>query len=139
MLARTGPATGPGREGKEVGMADRMLLMTWNEPARGAEERAMEVFNDALGILGRMQQDGRIEHFDVGLLNPNGDLGGFIVVQGTGAQISALREDEEFQRNTVDATLCVDGMRHIEGYTNEGVSAQMALYQQAIAQVPQRA
>ena len=49
-------------------MADRMLLIAWGAPVRGLESRAIEVFNEALGILGRMQQDGRIEGFDAGAL-----------------------------------------------------------------------
>lgn len=120
-------------------MADRLLLITWGEPVRGLEERAVEVFNEALGILGRMQQEGRIERFDVALLSPNGDLGGFMVVHGTLEQITALREDPEFERNTIDASLSVDGIRHLQGYANEGVARQMGLYTEAAARVPQRA
>ena len=119
-------------------MADRLLFISWTEAVRGAEERALEVFNDAMGILGRMQQDGRIEKFDVVLLDPNGDLGGYFVAEGTAEQIAALRADEEFVSNTVEAGLCVDGIRHIEGYANEGVARIMGLYQEAIAKVPQR-
>lgn len=97
------------------------------------------VFNEAMGILGRKQQEGQIDSFDVVLLEPNGDLDGYITVKGSAEQISALRADQEFQRNTVDATLSVNGIRHVEGYTNEGVAAQMAMYQEAISKVPQRA
>jgi hypothetical protein len=120
-------------------MADRVLFIGWGTPVRGAEERGLEVFNEALGLAGRMQQDGRIEGFDVVLFSPNSDLGGYIAIKGTAQQIAAVREDEEFQRNTVDASLIVDGLRHIEGYTNEGVAPQMARYTEAIAKVPQRA
>jgi hypothetical protein len=120
-------------------MADRMLLIGWNNPVRGMEERAIEVFNEAVGLLGRMQQDGRIESFDISLLSPNSDLDGYIRITGTTDQIAGLRVDDEFQRNTANAQLCVDGIRHIDGYTNEGVATQMALYQEAIAQIPQRA
>ena len=120
-------------------MADRMLFIGWANPVRGAEERALEVFNDAMGLLGRMQQDGRIESFDVCLLAPNSELNGYITVRGTEEQISSMRIDPEFQRNTVDAELSVEGIRHIDGYTNAGVASQMALYQEAIASVPQRA
>jgi hypothetical protein len=97
----------------------------------------MEAFNDALALLGRMQQEGRIESFDVVLLAPNTDLGGFITARGSAEQIAALRADEEFQRNTVDAQLSVNGIRHLEGYTNEGIAAQMAIYQEAISKLPQ--
>jgi hypothetical protein len=120
-------------------MADRVLFVGWGEPARGAEERAMEAFNEAVGVLGRMQQEGRIEGFDVVLLEPNSELGGCILIRGTADQIAGVRADEEFQRNTIKGQLAVDGIRHIEGYTNEGVATQMAMYQEAIAQVPQRA
>ena len=61
------------------------------------------------------------------LLTPNGDLNGFIVVRGTAQQIDAVRQDEEFVRNTVDASMIVDGLRHIEGYANEGVARQIEI------------
>jgi hypothetical protein len=118
-------------------MADRLLFIGWGETVRGREERAMEVFNDAMGILGRMEQEGRIERFDVCLLGPSSELGGYIEVHGTAEQLAAVREDQEFMRNTVDASLVVDGLRHIDGYTNDGVARQMAMYQEAIARVPQ--
>jgi hypothetical protein len=92
-----------------------------------------------MGIMGRAQQDGRIERFDAVLLNPNGDLGGYIEVHGTAQQINAFRDNEEFIRNTFDAEMCVDRIRHIDGYANEGVARMMALYQDAISKVPQRA
>jgi len=120
-------------------MADRVLFIGWGAPVRGAEERGLEVFNEALGLLGRMQQDGRIESFDVALLDPNGNLNGFVIARGSREQIDALREDEEFLRNTTDSQLIVDNLRHIEGYTNEGVARLMEMYREAIAKVPQRA
>jgi hypothetical protein len=120
-------------------MADRMLLIAWGNPVRGSEARALEVFNEAMGLLGRMQQDGRIESFDVALLAPNSDIDGFVSVRGTADQINALADDEEFTRNTIDAQLVVENIRHIQGYTNEGIAAQMQMYSEAIAKIPQHA
>lgn len=119
-------------------MADRMLFMTWQMPVRGLEERAIEVFNEALGLLGRKQQDGAIESFDVALMAPNAELGGYIAVRGTREQIAALREDEEFRRNTIDAQLAVEGIRHLEAVTNEGIATEMTMLQEGIANLPQR-
>ena len=120
-------------------MADRVLFIGWGSPVRGSEERGLEVFNEALGLLGRMQQDGRIEGFDVVLLDPNTDLNGYIAIQGSADQIAALRADEEFRRSQIDASLVVDDLSNVEGYTNEGVAQEMAMYQEALARVPQRA
>jgi hypothetical protein len=118
-------------------MADRVLVISWGEPVRGREERALEVFNETLGLAGRMQQDGRVESFDVVLLAPNGELGGYLELHGSSEQIAALDQDEEFMRNTVDASLIVENLRQTSGYTNEGVARQMAMYQDAIGKVPQ--
>src|SRR4030081_2052434 len=118
-------------------MADRVLFIGWETPVRGREERGLEVFNEAIGLYGRMQQDGRIERFDVVLLGANGDLNGYIEVHGSAEQLAAVREDEEFQRNTINASLVVDGLRQIEGFTNDEVARQIARYQDSITRVPQ--
>ncbi|MBV8432191.1 MAG: hypothetical protein JO244_13570 [Solirubrobacterales bacterium] len=120
-------------------MADRVLAIAWGQPVRGREERGLEVFNEALGLLGRMQQDGRIESFDVCLFEPNLAVNGVVMIRGTTAQIDGLRTDEEFRRNTADALLIVEDLRHTEGYINEGVARQLELYREAVARVPQRA
>jgi hypothetical protein len=119
-------------------MADRMLFISWGAPVRGLEARGLEVFNEALGLIGRMQQEGRIESFDVALFTPNADMNGYVAVHGSAGQIDALRQDEEFLRSTADALMIVDNLRHVEGYTNEGVARQLAIWQDAIAKVPQR-
>lgn len=120
-------------------MADRLLFISWGAPVRGREARSVEVFGEAIGMLGRMQQDGRIESFDVALLTPNADLNGYVAIHGSAAQIDALRQDEEFVRSTADAMMIVENLHHTEGYTNEAVARQMAIFQDAIAKVPQLA
>jgi hypothetical protein len=120
-------------------MADRVLFISWGQPVRGLEERGLEVFNEAVGLYGRMQQDGRIESFDVTLMTPNGELNGYMALRGSADQLAAVRESEDFQRVTIDAALIVDDLRLIDGYANEGIARQMALYQEATAKVPQRA
>jgi hypothetical protein len=97
------------------------------------------VFNETLGLIGRKQQEGRVESFDVAILEPNAGLYGYVQVKGSAEQITALRADEEFRRSTLDAQMIVDNLRHIEGFTNEGVATAVALYQDAIEKVPQRA
>jgi hypothetical protein len=118
-------------------MADRILFIGWGTPVRGREERALEVFNDALGLYGRMQQDARIEAFDVVLLAPNRDLNGYFQLHGSAEQLAAVREDDEFQRVITAAGLIIDDLSVVDGYANEGVARQIGLFQEAVSQVPQ--
>ncbi|HEU4977852.1 MAG TPA: hypothetical protein VFT42_03055 [Solirubrobacteraceae bacterium] len=120
-------------------MADRVLFISWRSPVRGREERGLEVFNEAMGLYGRLQQEGKIEGFDVSLLTPSGAIDGYIALHGTATQLAALREDEEFQRTMYDASLIVEDLMLVDGFTNEGIAGQLALYQEAVAKVPQRA
>jgi hypothetical protein len=120
-------------------MADSVLFISWGESIPGREERGLEVFNEAIGLYGRMQQDGRIESFDVVLLAPNGDLGGYFELHGSAEQLGAVRQDDDFRRVLTDAQLIVKQMRVIEGSTGEGIARDVALYQEAIGKVPQMA
>jgi len=120
-------------------MADRVLFIGWGTPVRGREERGLEVFNEAIGLYGRLQQEGRIEHFDVVLLDPNEGLNGYIELYGSAEQLAAVRQREDYRRTLIDASLVVDDLRVIDGFTGEGVAKEMALYQESIARVPQAA
>ncbi|HEX2087735.1 MAG TPA: hypothetical protein VHF89_18765 [Solirubrobacteraceae bacterium] len=121
-------------------MADRALFIGWGQTVRGREERALEVFSEAVGLYGRMQQEGRIEKFDVCLLEPHGGgLDGYIALYGSEDQIGSVRADTDFQRNLVDANLVVDELGVVAGWVNEGVAHQMAMFTEAIARVPQPA
>ncbi len=135
--SRYRPGIGPGRKEKGVSMADRMLFVGWGASVPGREERGLEVFNEAIGLYGRLQQDGRIEKFDVVLLDPNPGLSGYIELHGSADQLNAVRQSEEFRRTLADASLIVEDIRLVEGFTNDGVAREMALYQESIARVPQ--
>jgi hypothetical protein len=120
-------------------MADRVLHVSWGSPIPGREERGLEVFNEAIGLYGRLQQDGRIESFNVALFAANSDLNGYIELHGTHEQLDAAQQDAEFQRMLIDASLVVADLRIAEAVTNEGVAEEMARYQEAISKVPQSA
>src|SRR4051794_13808926 len=120
-------------------MADRVLFISWGASIPGREERGLEVFNEAVGLYGRFQQEGRIESFDVVLMNTHHDIDGYMALHGTHEQLDAVEEDDDFRRTLVDASLIVENIRVAEGVTNEGVAHDMALYQEAIQKVPQNA
>src|SRR3954447_22872924 len=121
-------------------MADRVLFITWGANVAGREARGLEVFNEALGLYGRLQQEGRIESFDVALLIPNGGpTEGYINLNGSAAQLAAVREDDDYMRTMTDASLVVHDLCICDGFTNEGIAKQMTMYQEAIGRVPQTA
>ena len=120
-------------------MADRVLVVSWGEVVRGREERALETFNEVLGLYGRMQQDGRIEGFDVVLLEPSTGMSGYITLRGSVEQLAQVTEDDDWRRVIAASSLVVDDLRIARGATNEGVAREIALYAEEIAKVPQSA
>ena len=118
-------------------MADRLIHVSWGQNVAGREEHGLEVFNEALGLYGRMQQDGRIEKFEVVILAPSaGGPLGYIDVHGTAEQLAAVRESEDFMQNMTDASLVVYDLAIMDGYTNQGVAKQVEIYQKSISKVP---
>ena len=120
-------------------MADRVLLITWGANVAGREERGLEVFNEAMGLYGRMQQEGRIESFDVALLNPGTGMDGYIALHGSPEQLARIRDEEDFRRTLYDAAMIVQDLKMVDGYTNAGIAKEMEMYQEAISRVPQSA
>lgn len=120
-------------------MADRVLFISWGENVAGREQRGLEVFNEAIGMYGRMQEEGRIESFEVVLLAPNADMDGYVAVHGSAEQLAALRESDEYIRSMTQASMIVHDLRAAEGYTGAGIARVMEIFQEAAEQVPQLA
>ena len=118
-------------------MADRVLFISWGENVHGREERGLEVFNETVGMYGRFQQEGRIESFDVVLLNPANGIEGYLAIHASAAQIADIKEDEDFRRGLLDASMIVQSLTVTDGYANEGIAEAMEMYREAIAKVPQ--
>ena len=117
-------------------MADAGLFIGWGQVARGREDRALDVFNETIELYGQMQSDGRIESFEVALLEPHGgELGGFELLRGSEEQIDAVRRSDEFQRAMTKASLVVDDLGVVTALIGEGLGRSMAMYQEEISVV----
>jgi hypothetical protein len=115
-------------------MADAGLFIGWGEVVRGREERALEVFNETLEHYGQLQSDGRIEDFEVALLDPHGgELQGYAMLRGSEDQIDAVRRDEDFQRLMARASLVVDDLWLIGAAIGEGLGRSVSIYQEQLA------
>jgi hypothetical protein len=117
-------------------MADAGLFIGWGQVVRGREDRALDVFNETIELYGQMQEDGRIDSFEVCLLQPHGgELGGFELIRGSEEQIDALRRSEDFERINTKASLIVDDLGIVDMLIGDGLGRAMAIYQEEIAVV----
>ncbi len=113
-------------------MAGEALFIGWGQVVRSREKRALQVFQESIEYYGKLQQDGRIDGFDVFLLSPHGgDLAGFVLLRGGRPALAEIRFSDEFQRLTVRAQAVVDSVGVIPAYGGEALAQQMQLFQQA--------
>ena len=120
-------------------MADRVLFISWGQVVRGREERALDVLNETVAFYGRLQQQGRIEGFNVVLLEPSTGVGGYIELRGSADQLQAVSEDDEFRQLITDSTMIVDDVRIARGAANAEVARRIGMFQASAAKVPQSA
>jgi hypothetical protein len=120
-------------------MGDRILVISWGAPLLGREQHGLEVFEQAAGYYGELQQAGRIDAFDIILLPAAGLMDGCMLLRGSHAQLDAVAEEEQFKRLLTDASLVVEDLRVSEGYTGEGIGQMMGMYAEAVGRVPQMA
>jgi hypothetical protein len=114
-------------------MADAGLFIGWGQVVRGREGPAVDSFNEAAQYYGQLQQDGRIESFEICLLEPHGgDLDGFMLLRGSEEQIDAVRRDEEFTRLMIRADLIVENLGVVHALLGEGIARGMEMYQEQI-------
>ena len=114
-------------------MADAGIFIGWGQVVRGREKRALQVFNESVEYWGGLQEDGKIESFEIVLLTPHGgDLAGFALMRGSAGQMDALRRDEEFERRITRADQIVESQGVVDAYMGEGLANSMGIYQSEI-------
>lgn len=117
-------------------MADAGLFIGWGPPVRGREAKSLEVFNESVQYWGQLEQDGKIESFEVALLYPHGgDLGGFALLRGTQEGLDEVRRSDEFQRSTARAGLIIEGLGVVSCALGESLGTQLSLYQEQISEL----
>ena len=117
-------------------MAEAGLFIGWGQVVRGRERQAVDLFNESVQYWGRLQQEERIESFDVALLMPHGgDLQGYVLMRGSAEQLDNLRRDEEFRRLVQRVDLIVDQLGIVDALVDEGLAEGMGMYQETIGEV----
>jgi hypothetical protein len=112
-------------------VAGEAIFIGWGQVVRGREQKAFEVFSESVAYWGSLQQDGRIESFDVCILTPHGgDLAGFALLKGDPGKLDELRRDDEFLRVNARANQVIDGLGVVDAATGERLGEQMAVFQE---------
>jgi hypothetical protein len=115
-------------------MADHGLFIGWGAVVPGREAKSLEVFGEVVANYGQLQADGKIESFDVALLEPHGgDLEGFALIRGTREQMDAVQTDPDFRRSLTRGSMVVQKLGVVEAYMGDALGSEMQTYQQAIS------
>jgi len=111
-------------------MATGALVVGWGSVVRGREQKALQVFNEAIEYYTRLQQQGMIESFEPVALEPHGgDLQGFLLVRGDREKLNALRSSEEFLRLNNRNVQVVDNFGVVTAFIGEELQRQFADFQ----------
>ena len=101
-------------------MANAALFIGYGSVMPGRAQQALQVFNEALQYYGRLQQHGQLESFEPVFLEPHGgDLAGFILLRGDREQLNTIRYTAEFTRLTNRASLVVQHIGIVSGFTGD--------------------
>jgi hypothetical protein len=110
-------------------MADFGLFIGFGFPARGREQKAAQVFNEAVELWSRLQNDGEIESWEAFFLEPHGgDLGGFFLLRGEQEKIARVRGSDDLLRVATRAQLIVDSFGIVGVETGARINSQMQLF-----------
>lgn len=119
-------------------MAGEALFLGWGQVVRGREQFALQVFQEAVGYCGKLQEEGQIERFDAYLLDPHGgDLAGFFLLHGERSALDAVKSSAGFRRLLVRAGSVIDNLGLVGAHTGDALGQQMALFGEIAQELPQ--
>ena len=115
-------------------MAEFGLFIGWGSPRAGKEAAAGKVFEEAVAYWNGLQAAGEIESVELVLLTSHGgDLGGFALLRSDPQKLVRLSMAPEFQRLTMRAGVCLDGVGVVSAVIDVGVTRTMGAWKGAIA------
>jgi len=109
-------------------MAGEGLFIGWGQVVRGREKQALQVFQESMEYYGKLQQEERIDSFEVFLLSPHGgDLDGFVILRGDRQALGTVRFSAEFERLIARASAIVDSLGVMPAYGGDALAEQVKL------------
>jgi hypothetical protein len=115
-------------------VAEFGLFIGWGSPYAGKEAAAGKMFEEAVAYWDALKAAGEIESVELVLLNRHGgDLLGFALLRGDPEKLGRLSMTPEFQRLTMRAGVCLDGVGVVNAVVDAGVKRWMGEWKGAIA------
>lgn len=115
-------------------MAEFALFIGFGSPRAGKEAAALQNFEESAAYAEKLKAAGEIESVEYVLLNSHGgDLTGFFLLRGDPAQLGQLSMAPEFQRLTMRAGVCSEGVGVVNALVDAGVMRSMAAWREAVA------
>ena len=115
-------------------MAEYGLFVGWGSPYSGKEAAAGKVFEEAVAYWAGLKAAGEIESVEQVLLSRHGgDLLGFALLRGDPEKLGRLSMTPEFQRLTMRAGVCLDGVGVVSAVVDAGMGRWMGAWKEAIA------
>lgn len=107
----------------------KALVIGWTRPVPGRETAAVELFQEAMGYMGKLQAAGTIESFEPVLMQPHGgDLNGFVLVKGNGDKLDTMVKTDEWRDLVVKSNMLLQGYGVIAAFYGEEIQQEMVRY-----------
>jgi hypothetical protein len=114
------------KKGALMAIETNTLVIGWNRAVPGREHAAAELFGQVVGYYDKQQKSGKITSWEPMFLQQHGgDLNGFFVLKGTGANLDALRSDDEFIDIQMRAGLILQNFGVVPGYSGMATVQEM--------------
>ena len=115
-------------------MAGHALFIGFGSSRAGRERIAAQNFEDSVAYAEQLKAAGEIESVDLVLLGAHGgDLVGFALLRGDPEKLGRLSMAPEFERLTMRAGACLDGVGVVSAVVDAGVMRSMGEWKEAIA------
>ena len=109
---------------------DAALVSTWDSPARGREQQALQVFMDSMEFWARQAEAGRCSEQEV-LLSNTGK--GMSIVKGDSTALQEIIESDEWQELGSRVMVNVDGWELQIWGTGDQIQRAIETYSRTVA------
>ncbi|MCG5431333.1 hypothetical protein LV457_03390 [Mycobacterium sp. MYCO198283] len=114
-------------------MAQAGFWVAWGIPTLGRERQALALLQESRDYLRGLEDAGTIEKASIAVLRPQSiELGGFILIEGSVAQIDALRRDADFSSWLNRVQLVAGKVGFVDAWVNDGLDEAIDLYDRAL-------